>query len=438
MTSGPPRQPDERSTRSLLKVTSLDAVIIGAGQAGLAASHHLSRRGIEHVVLERGQLGETWRSQRWDTFALNTPRWMNRLPGEPDDARDRDAFLTASAWVAGLEAAAKRDLVPIRERTLVTAVRPRRSGGFVVHAEDGQGATAVEARAVIVASGMLNVPRIPGFASMLPPEVQQLSAAAYRRPTDLRSGAVLVVGSAQSGVQISEDLVLAGRTVYLATSRVGRVRRRYRGRDTFEWLVMAGFWEGTAAGLPHPDMLGWPNPQTSGVGARGHTVSLQSLEALGVRLLGRPARVRGDRIELDDTLGEAIAFGDRIALELTALADRAIDDAGIRAPVAEPDPADAPHPDPGGVHSAPEIDLEASGVSTIIWATGFGGDLAFLPGDALDEFGRPIHVRGIGALRDLYYIGLPWMTKRKSGIIHGLDEDGAAIVTHIAARLAGS
>lgn len=415
----------------------IDAVIIGAGQAGLAASHHLSRRGLEHVVLERGQLGETWRSQRWDTFALNTPRWMSRLPGEPDEARDRDAFLSAPAWVAALEATARRDHVPIRERTLVTAVRQRRGRGFVVHAEGGQGATQVETSAVIVASGMQNVPRVPGLARLLPPAVRQLSAAEYRRPADLPTGAVLVVGSAQSGVQISEDLVLAGRAVHLATSRVGRLRRRYRGRDTFEWLVMAGFWEMTPDRLPNPDMLRWPNPHTSGVGPRGHTISLQGLEALGVRLLGRPSAVQGGRIALEDTVGAAIAFGDRIARELVALADRAIDEAGVSAPAAEPDPADVPHPDPAGVHSPPAIDLDASGVSTVVWATGFGGDFAFLPDGALDGSGRPIQDGGVGALRGLYYLGLPWLTKRKSGIIHGLDEDGAAIVTHLAAAIAG-
>jgi putative flavoprotein involved in K+ transport len=415
---------------------SVDVAVVGAGQAGLAASHHLMRRGIEHVVLERGRIGETWRTQRWDSFALNTPRWMSRMPGEPRDGIDRDAFLSASAWIACLEASAVRDRLPVRERTTVRSIEHRADGAFrvVVAGPDG-GVEELDARAVIVASGILNVPRIPAFGSSLPREVRQLTAASYRSPEALPPGGVLVVGGAQSGVQIAEELALAGRSVYLATSSVGRIRRRYRGRDMFEWLHLSGFWEQTRGGLPDPAMARWPNPQTSGIGPGGHTVSLQTLAALGVRLLGRPRAIEGGRILVDDTLGAAITFADRIAVELLRTADRTIEAAGIDAPPAEADPADEPHPDPASVHSPPVLDVEASDISSVIWTIGFDGDFGYLPAAALADTGRPLTDGLAGSLPGLHHIGFPWLTKRRSGIIDGVDGDGASIAAAISSRL---
>ena len=413
----------------------IDVVVVGGGQAGLAASHFLTLRGIENVVIERGRVGETWRSQRWDSFALNTPRWMSQMPGEPEDDGDRDAFLSAPAWVGRLEASVARQRLPVREEVLVKVVRPRPAGGFDVQVEGPGGAEALGARAVIVASGTHNVPRIPSWAHALPSDVLQLTAGSYRRPADLPPGGVLVVGGAQSGVQIAEDLVLAGREVHLATSSVGRLRRRYRGRDSLEWLVLAGFWDRTPDQLSDPRMLTWPNPQLSGVGPQGHTVGLQSLAAMGVRLLGRPTSADAGRIVLEDTLGASIAFADRLAVDLIATADHAIAEAGIDAPPAEPDPADMPHPDPTSVHSPTEIDLPRAGISTIIWTTGFGGDFGYLPPGALDAAGHPVHDGLRSALPGLYYLGFPWLVKRKSGIIHGLAEDGAAVVGLIAQGL---
>jgi putative flavoprotein involved in K+ transport len=414
---------------------SVDVAVVGAGQAGVAASHHLARLGIEHVVLERGRVGETWRSQRWDSFVLNTPRWMSRMPGEPADDVDRDAFLSAPEWIASLEGTVARDHLPVREATTVRFVEQRPDGAFRVVATGPHGVEEIRARAVVVASGILNVPRIPPFARALPAGIRQLTAATYRRPDALPAGAVLVVGGAQSGVQIAEELALAGRTVFLATSSVGRIRRRYRGRDMFEWLHLGGFWEQTRGGLPDPAMATWPNPQTSGIGPRGHTVSLQTLAALGVRLLGRPRAIEGGRIILDDTLGAAIAFGDRISVEVMRMADRAIEAAGIDAPPPEPEPADEPHPDPTPVHSPSTIDLAANDIGSVIWTTGFGGDFSYLPAAAVDGSGRPLNDGLAGALPGLFHIGFPWLTKRRSGIIDGVDADGASIATTIAGRL---
>jgi putative flavoprotein involved in K+ transport len=187
--------------------------------------------------------------------------------------------------------------------------------------------------------------------------------------------------------------------------------------------------------LPDPAMATWPNPQTSGIGPRGHTVSLQTLAALGVRLLGRPRAIERGLILLDDTLGAAIAFGDRIAVELLRMADRTIEAAGIDAPPAEPELADEPHPDPTSVHSPPALDLDARGISSVIWTTGFDGDFRYLPPAALADTGRPRNDGLAGSLPGLYHIGFPWLTTRRSGIIDGVDADGSAIATAVAGRL---
>jgi putative flavoprotein involved in K+ transport len=228
--------------------------------------------------------------------------------------------------------------------------------------------------------------------------------------------------------------VAGGRTVYLCTSSVGRMPRRYRGRDFFAWLGEAGFFEQEPGQLPDPRMVTWPQPQVSGVGPLGRTVSLQSLAAQGVTLLGRPTAVDGGRVLLDGSVGANIAFGDRISADMKGLVDRHIAAAGIAAPATEPDPADAAHPDPAAVHSPAHLDLEAADIGSVVWTTGFGGAFGYLPAAVLDERGVPIHDRGVAPLPGIFMLGFPWLTKRKSGIIPGVFDDAAMIAEHVARR----
>jgi putative flavoprotein involved in K+ transport len=414
----------------------LGAVVIGAGQAGLATSYHLTARGIEHVVLERRRIGDTWLSQRWDSFVLNTPGWRSHLrEDDPERRADDDTFLSAPAWVGRLERFAARHALAVRAGVTVTGVSPTGSSGdgFVVSVSGPVDPDELHARSVIVASGILNVPRIPAIAAALPAGLPQFTAAEYRTPAAVPSGAVLVVGGAQTGVQLAEDLLYAGRTVCLCTSSVGRMPRRYRGRDMFAWLGDAGFFEQTPDRLPDPRMMLSPQPQVSGLGPLGRTVSLQGLAGEGVTLLGRPVAVDGQRIALDDSVGANIAFGDRVSGELKQLVDRYIDGAGIDAR-SEPDRADEPHPDPASVHSPAVLDLAAAGIGSVIWATGFGGDFGYLPVGALDERGVPAHERGVGRMAGLFVVGFPWLSKRKSGIIPGVDEDAERIAGLVAGR----
>ena len=420
-------------------MSELGAVVVGGGTAGLAAAWHLGRAGVAAVVLERDRIGETWRSQRWDSFVLNTPAWYSRMPGDPEPAPgERDSFAPASALVERLERYAAQH--GIRVRTGTTVVRVVAGGGpedgLVVSADGPEGREDLPVPSVVVASGILNVPRVPAIARSLPSGIRQLTAASYRRAADLPPGAVLVVGSAQSGVQIAEDLVADGRVVYLCTSSVGRSPRRYRGRDMFEWLAQAGFFDRTPDQLPEPRTRFPANPQVSGVGPLGHTVSLQSLAGLGVTLLGRPREVTGDRLLLDDTLGANIALGDRVSADLKRLADDFIAATGPTSAPVEPDPADEPHPDPASVHSPAELDLERAGIGAVVWATGFRGDFSYLPRAVVDYEGQPVHERGVTTLAGLFLVGFPWLTKQKSGIINGVGEDAERIAGLVARRIA--
>ena len=418
----------------------IDVVVIGGGQVGLAASWHLSRRGIEHVVLERGRVAETWRFQRWDSFALNTPNWMNRLPGDDDSIQPRDAFQTRDEVIARFDAYARDHRVPVRVSTEVTAVDPGRTPGtFLVTTSGAGGADVVETRHIIVASGGQGRPRRPAVADGFPTSIHQLHTAGYRSPAALPDGAVLVVGSAQSGVQVAEDLAGAGRTVYLCTSPVGRLRRRLFGRDTLEWLSENGFYDVTEGELPDPRMKTMPIVQISGVGRYGHTVSLQWLAGLGVVLLGRPMEVHGARLTLDGFLGANIAVGDRISAELNGLIERRIRESGATPPAREPDPADDPHPDPSSARAPETLDLDAAGISSVIWATGYAPDFGFLRVPVLDETGDPVHDQGAARVPGIQFVGLRWAVDRKSALFFAADRDSAAAVQRIAdARTPGA
>jgi putative flavoprotein involved in K+ transport len=408
----------------------LDVVVIGAGHAGLAASRRLADAGLDHVVLERGEVGESWRTQRWDSFTLNTPNRMNTLPGAAADPVDPDAFEGRDAWVERLDRYVRSHGLPVRTHATVAGVA-RVDGGFVVRII---GERSIRARNVIVASGMLNVPKLPAFASSLGERIDRLSAGAYRSPGRLATGAVLVVGSAQSGCQITEDLLDAGRDVYLATGAVGRFARRMRGRDTLVWLTESGWMDQRPQDLPDPAMLRWAQPQISGIGPRGRTVSLQSLAARGVTLLGRLEGVDGTRMRFGSDLAEHIRFADGASARIKAHVDEHIARSAIDAPPSDPDPADAPVVDVAAYASPSEIDLTDRGIRTVIFTTGFSADLSWLHLPALDDRGAPLHEEGRSPVEGLWFLGRTWLRTRKSGIIWGAGDDSAHVVGEIARR----
>ena len=376
-------------------------VVVGAGAAGVAVSAALAEAAVDHVVLERNEVADTWHRQRWDAFRLNTPGWMNTMlgPVAPDSFSSRDEVVRL------LVDRAKS--LPVRSHTPVLSLHHDGSS-FVVDTPGER----IAAASVVLASGLQNVARIPAQREHFPARIRHLHTADYANPADLDDGAVLVVGSAQSGAQIAEDLVLAGRRVYLATSRVGRYRWMYRGRELIGWLVDCGHWDQRPSDLADP---GETRAAIAVVGSGGHSLDLPLLARLGVTLLGRLESVRGERVTFTDAVRDHIVYADTVAAVLESKADAYIAQHGIDAP--EPDVAsDAGVLQPEVIT---ELDLAAEGITSVMWATGFTGDLSWVRLPILDDEGNPRHDRCASPVPGLWYVGFPWLTRRQSGILFG-------------------
>jgi putative flavoprotein involved in K+ transport len=395
----------------------IDCVVVGAGPAGLAASAALTARRVEHVVLERGRVGETWRTQRWDSFRLNTPGWMNQLLGE----QPRDAFATGAEVVQRLEKVAAD--APIRAGVGVERLR-QRGDGYALETGGGD----LHARAVVVATGDQNVPRVPALARMLPDRVAQCHTADYRGPGALPGGAVLVVGSAQSGCQIAEDLLAGGRRVFLATSPAGRFAWRHRGGDTIEWLVEAGFFDQRPRDLPDPSVMRAAQPI---VASGGRSLSLQALARAGATLVGRPVAVAGERVAFDDSVMANVAAGDAFAARARGMIDELIARRGLEAPPYAPDDTEGPVDlDPPG-----ELDLRDQDIAGVVWCTGFAGDFAFMDHGLIGADGLPRHQDAAATAPGLWYVGLKWLVRRSSGILHGFPTDAAEVAAAVRVHL---
>ena len=407
---------------------SVDVVVVGAGQAGLAVSYYLRAFGVEHLVLERGRVGESWRSARWDSFTLVTPNWMTRLPGHALAPGAGAEFIPRDAVVGLLESFAEG--LPVTEGVEVVSVTADGHGYLVT--TPGQ---QLSARAVVIAGGGQRIPVVPPLAARLPAEVHQCDAARYRNPAALPPGAVLVVGSGQSGAQIADELAAAGREVLLATSRVARVPRRYRGRDVHEWSVELGLYDQAAEAVADPAEFREPHPMLSGARG-GHTVALQQLARDGVRLLGRLAGAEDAKLAFAADLTENMQYADRRAAAFRRAVDSYMADAGITAAPPDTDPAEQPLPEAPVPPVA--LDMRAEGITSVVWCTGFGPDTGWVHVPVLRADGLPAHRRGITASPGVYVAGYPWLSTRGSGILYGVAADAARIAQHIAATAKGA
>jgi putative flavoprotein involved in K+ transport len=399
-------------------VQTIDCAVVGGGPAGLATSVALTGRGVDHLVLERDRVGATWRDQRWDSFRLNTAGWMNTML----DGQERYAYAPRREIVERLERIAAG--CPVREGVRVERLAPA-GDGWSLATGDGE----LRARTVVVATGDQNVPRVPALAAQLPGRVAQLHAATYRSPAQLPDGAVLVVGTAQSGCQIAEDLLAGGRRIVLATSPAGRVPFRHRGRDILEWLIEAGFMDQRPQDLPDPAMMKAPMP----IIAPGHGLSLPALARAGATLTGRTVAVDGERVSFDDSAAANVAAGDAFAARARAMADGVISRRGLDAPPAEPDEHDLPvQLDPPAA-----LDLRADGVGGVVWCTGFTGDFSWLEAALVGPGGLPRHSDGVAPAPGLWYLGLRWMRRRGSSILYGFPGDAAWVAGEVGTHLGG-
>lgn len=408
---------------------SYEAVVIGAGQGGLAVSWFLTRLGIGHVVLERSAVAASWRERRWDSFCTVTPNWSIALPGAAYAGGDPDGFLTRDELVRHFERWAEAFAAPLRCGVEATAVRPE-GDGFAVET----GAGVWRARNVVVATGTYQAPRIPPVAGRLPGRVQQMAADDYKRPGMLAPGGVMVVGAGQTGCQIAEELHEAGRDVWLCVGRAGRLPRRWRGRDCIAWQRDMGWLDRTPAMLESPRLRFRADPHLTGRKG-GYTLSLHDFHRRGIRLLGRLVSCGGERARFDGGLHDDMRFADGFCERITAEFDRHIEAQGIDAP---PPSAEELAGGPPGDGAMPEIrrelDLAGAGIGSVVWAAGYRYDFSWIEAPVLDEAGYPVAPGGVSAWPGLYFAGLNWMTRRKSGILWGVGEDALSTARHLADR----
>lgn len=397
-----------------------DVVVVGGGQAGLAMSEHLHARGIEHLVLERGRIAEKWRSGRWDSLVANGPAWHDRFPGL-EFQTDGDAFATKDQVADYFAAYADAIDSPVRCGVEVTSVtRQHGRAGFEVQTSDG----TIEARYVVAATGPFQKPVMP---AIVPQDagVEQMHSAAYRNPDQLPCGAVLVVGAGSSGVQIAEELRRAGREVFLSVGPHDRPPRRYRGRDFVWWLGVLGMWDAAAPAQ------GAEHVTIAVSGARGgNTVDFRDLAGLGITLLGRTSAFSDGRLGFNDDLERNITAGDANYLSLLDQADAYAERNGLDLP-REPEARVLGPLPPAVTDPVRELDLAAAGVTTIIWATGYAQDYSWLRVDTFDERGRARHHRGVSEEPGVYFLGLPWQSRRGSSFIWGVWHDARHIADQI-------
>ena len=403
-----------------MSVEKVEVVIVGAGQAGLAMSAHLGKFGIPHLVLERQRIAERWRSERWDSLVANGPAWHDRFPDLEFEGFGPDSFVPKEDIANYFVAYAEKIRAPVRCGVEVKRVQRKADGpGFRVETATG----TIEANYVVAATGPFQRPLVP---SIIPDEAgfKQIHSSSYRNPKQLADGAVLVVGAGSSGVQIADELRASGRQVYLSVGPHDRPPRSYRGRDFVWWLGVLNKWDAEA-------MPGSEHTTIAVSGANGgETIDFRRLAAGGITLLGRTEAYKNGILTFATDLAGNLERGDANYLSLLDEADAYVERNGLDLPE-EPE-ARKVEPVPACVSDPVlELDMAKAGITTIIWATGFALDFSWLQIDAFDESGRPKHNRGVSVEPGVYFLGLPWQTRRGSSFIWGVWYDAKYLADHI-------
>jgi putative flavoprotein involved in K+ transport len=406
---------------------SVDVVIIGAGHSGLAMSHVLAARGIEHVLLERSGVANAWRTERWDSLRLLTPNWMTRLPGLDYQGDDPHGYMSAIDVADLLSAYAARGPAPVHTGTTVTRASPI-DGGW--HVETNRGPW--RCRALVIASGAFSRPVVPALAALVPPGIEQLTAHSYRNPRQLAPGGVLVVGGSASGLQLAQEIRRSGRDVTLAVGEHVRLPRVYRGRDVQWWMLASGVLDERIEDADDPVRARHvPSPQLAGSAERA-SLDLNGLRLEGVRIVGRLMGVRGGQAQFSGSLHNVCALAD---LKMNRLLDR-LDAWALPAGVA--DDTLPPHRfEPTALDARPLLSLDlAREVSSVVWATGLRPDHRWLDAPVFDRHGDIRHHGGIvDGAEGLVVLGLPFLRRRKSSFIHGAGDDARELAAHVQAHL---
>ncbi|WP_355661337.1 flavin-containing monooxygenase [Halomonas salifodinae] len=407
-----------------MTVEMIDTLVVGGGQAGVAMSEHLSNQGVPHLVLERNRIAEAWRTRRWDSLVANGPAWHDRFPGLEFDDLAPDAFADKERVAAYFEAYAEKIQAPIRTGVEVkSVVRNTSRPGFTIETSEG----VIEANRVVAATGPFQTPVIPPIAPG-DASLTQLHSAEYRNPGQLPAGAVLVVGAGSSGVQIAEELQRSGRQVYLSVGPHDRPPRAYRGRDFCWWLGVLGEWDAEMMkpGTEHVTIA------VSGADG-GKTIDFRELAHRGMTLVGRTRAFADGKVTFESDLVDNLAAGDANYLSMLDAADDYARRNGLDLPE-EPEARRIPA-DPACVREPLlELDLAEAGITTIVWATGFSVDYRWLKVDAFDDNGKPQHQRGVSREPGVYFVGLPWLSRRGSSFIWGVWHDAKHIADHIATQ----
>jgi len=403
------------------------AVVIGAGQAGLAMSWWLAKRSIDHVVLERGAIANSWKAERWDSLRLLTPNWHSRLPGYGYQGDDPDGFRTMPQTIEFIERYAEVISAPVRTRTEVTSVRRNGDGYEVV---TGQGDWRCET--VVIATGACNIPQVPAVAQAVPASIRMITPMQYRNPGELEDGGVLVVGASASGTQIAEEIHRSGRPVIVAVGEHVRVPRVYRGKDILWWMDAAGVLDQRYDEVD--DIVrarNVPSLQLAGYADR-RTVDLNSLTAIGIRLVGSLAGINQGKAQFSGSLRNMCALADlKMNRLLNAIDEWAVEN-GVDGEV------DPPHRfEPTEVEASPPLglDLTRGEIKTIIWATGFRPDYSWLEVPVVDSKGNIRHDGGVVEAPGMYLMGMPFLRRRKSSLIDGVGDDARDLSAHLASYL---
>lgn len=402
----------------------IDAIIIGAGHAGLAASYCLTENSIDHLVIERGEVANSWRHERWDSLTLLTPNWQSRLPGFSYSGDDPDGFMAMQEVVSFIDDYSSFCNAPLQTHTTVTSLTPT-TDGYQVVTDRGEW----HCRSVVIASGACNVPAIPRVAKDLPADIQQVTPWEYRNPDQLAQGGVLVVGASATGLQLAQEIHLSGRPVTIASGEHVRLPRTYRGKDIQWWMDATGLLD---EGLDVIDDINrarhLPSPQL--VGSHQHQIlDLNTMTGLGIKLVGRLMGVNNGHLQLSGSLTNVCALAD---LKMNRLLNAA-DEWAETSPLAEGvEPSERfPRTEVDEVPCL-DIDLEASGIRTIVWATGYRPDYSWLEVPVLDRKGMIKHAGGVADSPGMYVLGMPFLRKRKSSFIHGVEDDARYVTGQLA------